>query len=422
MKSSPAVVPSTLRRTMLARSTAAALLMAVTGAAIAQNSPPPATPTTSPAASTQPPSTEAVMAKAGPQMQAVLDQLAELGAEPIASLTPEQARQQPSPADAVKALIESRGETATPEAVGEVRNLTFPGPASTVPVRIYWPERAAAAAGTDATGASESATTARPNAIADADGQPLPVIHYIHGGGWVIADLDTYDASARALANKADAIVVSTHYRQGPEDMFPAAHEDSLAAYQWILDNAESFGGDPERIAVVGESAGGNLAANIAIAARDNGWQEPLHQVLVYPIASNDMNSESYVENANAKPLGKEAMQWFVEHYFESPQQTADPRIALAKRDDLAGLAPATIILAQIDPLRSDGRAYAEALRAAGVPVTLEVYDGVTHEFFGMAAVVDKAEQAQQLAGEQLREAFGQPRSETARSGGGGTR
>ncbi|MBW3549732.1 MAG: alpha/beta hydrolase [Proteobacteria bacterium] len=157
-----------------------------------------------------------------------------------------------------------------------------------------------------------------------------------------------------------------------------------------------------------GIAAWTRLPTVIAIAARDNGWQERLHQVLVYPIANNDMNSESYIENANAKPLGKEAMQWFVEHYFESPQQTADPRIALAKRDDLAGLAPATIILAQIDPLRSDGRAYAEALRAAGVPVTLEVYDGVTHEFFGMAAVVDKAEQAQQLAGEQLREAFEQ--------------
>jgi len=237
----------------------------------------------------------------------------------------------------------------------------------------------------------------------------MPVILYIHGGGWVIADLDTYDASPRALANAAGAIVVSTHYRQGPEAKFPAAHEDALAAYKWVLANAAKFGGDPKRVAVVGESAGGNLAANIAIQARDQKLQAPLHQVLVYPVANNDLNSPSYVENANAKPLNKPMIEWFVKHYLGDPAKAADPRIALAKQPDLAGLPPATIILAQIDPLRSDGEVYAEKLRAAGVPVTVQKYDGVTHEFFGMGAVVDKAKQAQQLAGEKLRAAFAQP-------------
>lgn len=339
--------------------------------------------TTAPAQDTPAPTdtpSETPMAQADPQMQAVLDQLAQLGGEPIETLAPGQARQQPTPADAVAALIESRGETPTPEAVAEVENRTFPGPAGAVPIRIYTPE--------------------------NPSGEPLPVILYIHGGGWVIADLDTYDASPRALANAAGAIVVSTHYRQGPEAMFPAAHEDTLAAYQWVLENAADLGGDPDRIALVGESAGGNMAANIAIAARDNGWRAPLHQVLVYPVADNDLNSPSYLENANAKPLNKPMIEWFVKHYVGDAAKTADPRIALVDQRSHANLAPATIILAEIDPLRSDGEKYAERLRAAGVPVTVQHYEGVTHEFFGMGAVVDKARQAQQLAGEHLKAAF----------------
>lgn len=325
-------------------------------------------------------SNRATPPKADTQMQAVLDQLAKLGGKPIETLEPVEARQQPTPADAVKALLEVQAKSTAPEPVAKVENTTFPGPAGAVPIRVYTP-------------------------AGDSDG-PMPVILYIHGGGWVIAALDTYDASPRALANAAKAIVVSTHYRQGPEHKFPASHDDTLAAYQWLLKNAGKFGGDPKRIALVGESAGGNMAANIAIAARDNNWQAPLHQVLVYPVADNDLNSPSYIENANAKPLNKPMIEWFVKHYVGDAAKTADPRIALVKQPSHANLAPATIILAQIDPLRSDGEKYAEKLRAAGVPVTVQTYDGVTHEFFGMGAVVDKAKQAQQFAGERLRQAF----------------
>jgi len=321
--------------------------------------------------------------KADAQMQAVLDQLATLGGKPIETLEPAEARQQPTPADAVKALLEAQAKPTAPEAVAKVENRTFPGPAGAVNIRIYTPDNPGAG--------------------------PLPVVLYIHGGGWVIADLDTYDASPRAIANAAKAIVVSTHYRQGPEHKFPASHDDTLAAYQWLLKNAAQLGGDPKRIALVGESAGGNMAANIAIAARDNNWQAPQHQVLVYPVADNDLNSPSYIENANAKPLNKPMIEWFVKHYVGDAAKTADPRIALVKQPNHANLAPATIILAQIDPLRSDGEKYAEKLRAAGVPVTVQRYDGVTHEFFGMGAVVDKARQAQQLVGERLREAFAAP-------------
>ena len=321
-------------------------------------------------------------AKPNAPMQAVLDQLQRLGAKPLETLTPEQARRQASPADAVAAVLQTQGKEPTPETVGDVQDRSFAGPEGAIALRIYWPKDASVGS----TG--------------------LPLILYVHGGGWVIANLDVYDASPRALANVAGAIVVSTHYRQGPEHRFPAAHEDTLAAYRWALDNAASLGGDPRRIALVGESAGGNMAANIAIQARDRQWQAPLHQVLVYPVANNDMDSPSYLENAEAKPLGKAAMAWFVSHAFHAPEETADPRISLVRQPDLSGLPPTTIILAQIDPLRSDGELFGEKLRAAGVPVVVQNYDGVTHEFFGMAAVLDEARQAQRLVGERLRAAF----------------
>lgn len=331
----------------------------------------PSTPATAATPASTPPQADA-------QMQAVLDQLGKLGGKPIETLTADEARKQPSPADAVKALLESQGKPTTPEAVAKVENRTFPGPGGAVPIRIYTP---------------------------NGEG-PFPVVLYIHGGGWVIADLDTYDASPRAIANAAKAVVVSTHYRQGPEHPFPAAHEDTNAAYQWLLKNAASLGGDPKRIAVVGESAGGNIAANVSIAARDSQWQAPLAQVLVYPVADDDMNSPSYVENANAKPLNKPMMEWFAKNYLGDASKSSDPRIALVDQANLANLPPTTIILAQIDPLRSEGERLGEKLRAAGVPVTLQRYDGVAHEFFGMGAVVDKAKDAQQLAGKQLQAAF----------------
>ena len=315
-------------------------------------------------------------------MQSVLDQLKALGAKPLETLTPEQARQQASPADATAAAASAMGLDGLPESVGDVQDRSFAGPVGPVAIRIYWPKDATP---TDA---------------------GLPVVLYIHGGGWVIADLDVYDASPRAIANAAGAIVVSTHYRQGPEHRFPAAHEDTFAAYCWVLANSASFGGDATRIALVGESAGGNMAANVAIRARDEGLQAPLHQVLAYPVANNDMESLSYRENATAKPLGKAAMQWFVQHTFRSPDQAADVRIALVAQPDLADLPPTTILLAQICPLRSEGELFAQKLRDAGNDVIVRQWKGVTHEFFGMGAVLPEAKEAQQLAGQRLSEAF----------------
>lgn len=310
-------------------------------------------------------------------MQPVLDALAALGAQPVETLTPEAARRQPTPADAVKRVLEMQGRSTAPEPVGKVEDRMIPGPGGQIPVRIYTP------AGTG----------------------PFPVIVYTHGGGWVIATIDTYDASTRALTNAANAIVVSVEYRKGPENPFPAAHDDSFAAYQWVLANAASIGGDPMRVATAGESAGGNLALATAMTARDRNVRLPVHVLAVYPIADGDTESPSYTEHADAKPLSRAGMQWFFRHALRNPADAADPRISLI-RADLRGLPPTTIINAQIDVLRSDGEELAARLRSAGVAVEREVYEGVVHEFFGMTAVTDEARQAVSEAASGLREAF----------------
>lgn len=319
------------------------------------------------------------MATPAPEMQSVLDNLAELGAKPLHTLTVDQARAQPTPADAVAAVMADQGIDAGPAADIATRDINIPGPAGEIMARVYTPP----------------------------GNGPFPVIVYYHGGGWVIAGIDTYDASARALSLGVGAVVVSSHYRQGPEDVFPAAHDDAYAAYVWVVENAGTLNGDSARMVIAGESAGANLAANVAIMARDAEITQPLHQLLVYPIAGNDMNTPSYLENAEAAPLGKADMAWFVDHAFGAMEDAADPRVNLVGRDDLADLPPATLITAQIDPLRSESVAYGEALRAAGGEVEMMNYDGVTHEFFGMGAVVPQAAQAMEFAVAQLRAALG---------------
>ncbi len=320
-------------------------------------------------------------AKPDPQMQAVLDAHASLGPKPIETLSPEEARKQPSVADAVKKLMNEKG--MKPEEVGDIndtRDVELSG-GRVLDARTYTPK---------------------------GDG-PFPVILYIHGGGWVIADLDTYDASPRALCNGANAVVVSVHYRQAPEHPFPAAHEDVFGAYQWLLQNAGRIKGDSKRIAVVGESAGGNMAAAICMMAKEKGIQMPVHQVLVYPVV--DMTgtpTPSKEENAKAKPLNTAMLDWFGKHLLAKPDDAKNPRLSLLMAgEELKGLPPATIILAQIDPLRSEGESLAKALQDAGVKVNVKLFEGVTHEFFGMAAVVNKAKEAQQLATGDLKAAFG---------------
>ena len=315
-----------------------------------------------------------------PQMQAVLDQLAALHPKPIETCSPAEARVQPSASDAVKALVKKQGKDATPEAVGKVQNMPIPGPVAPIPVRVYTPKGAG----------------------------PFPVLVYWHGGGWVIADLDTYDASCRALCNAATCVVVSCHYRQAPEHPFPAAEEDAVAAYRYVLANAAAMNGDPRRVAVGGESAGGNLAAVVALRARDGMLPAPAHQLLIYPVTDYGFETPSYNDNANAKPLNKAMMKWFWGHYLKG--QLADATNAYTaplKSKTFANLPPATIINADIDPLRDDGKMYADQLKAAGVKVMHKVYPGVTHEFFGMGAVVDTSKEAVMFAAQGLGTAFG---------------
>ncbi|MVN77082.1 alpha/beta hydrolase fold domain-containing protein [Hymenobacter sp. HMF4947] len=310
-----------------------------------------------------------------PEMQAVIEQLTAMsGPTPLAKMTPQEARKAPSAADAAMATMSKFKVPTPPSTADTMSRAVMPG----VKVRIYTPKGAAGA---------------------------LPVIVYYHGGGWVIANLDTYDASVRSLVEQTGAIVVSVAYRQAPENKFPTAHNDSFAAYQWTLKNAASFKGDPQHVAVAGESAGGNLACAVSMMARDKKVQLPKYQLLVYPIAGYDLNTPSYLANTQTKPLNKDLMAWFFKHYLRTPADGKSPMIDLVHAN-LKGLPPTTLITDQYDPLMSEGKMLADNLQKAGVAVKYQNYDGVTHEFFGMAAVVPEAKQAQAFAVEGLKGAL----------------
>jgi acetyl esterase len=319
--------------------------------------------------------------KADKDMQTVLSTLAGLGGKPIETLEPAEARKQPTPADAVMAVLKKQGKDTSPTALVPgvaSADSTIPGPAGALPVRIYTPEGAG----------------------------PFPIVVYYHGGGWVIADKNVYDGGARGLSKQAKAVVVSVDYRLAPEAKFPAQHDDALATYKWAAQNAASIKGDPKRMALAGESAGGNLAIATAMAIRDQGLNAPLHIVSVYPIAqATDLATASYKDSASAKPLNKPMMEWFAKHVFTKPEDKKDPRIDLIHAN-LKGLPPVTLINAQIDPLRSDGDMLASALKKAGVKVEHRMYAGTSHEFFGMAAAVADAKDGQALAGKRLVDAF----------------
>ena len=315
--------------------------------------------------------------KANPQMKAVLIELARMTPVPPYRLTPAQVRRNPGPPDAVRAVLKRQGKSTAPEPVANVENTTVPGPIGRIPVRVYTPRGRA----------------------------PFPVLVYYHGGGWVIANIQTYDASCRALANKAKCVVVSVGYRQAPEYKFPASHEDSYAALQYVMNNTARFGGDPRRVAVGGESAGGNLAGAVCLMARNRKGKMPIYQLNVYPIAGTDLNTPSYLSNAGAIPLSKPFMAWFFRYEVRTPRDLQNPLIAL-DRANVHGLPPATVITDQIDPLQSEGMLYADRLKAAGIPVRFRNYNGVTHEFFSMPAVLDAARAANTFAAEGLTSAF----------------
>ena len=280
-----------------------------------------------------------------PEAQQLLSLLAAAGAPPVEESTVPQAR------EGLRGFVDLQGE---PEDVAAVREAAVPGPAGEVPLRVYTP-------------AGEG---------------PFPVVVYFHGGGWVIGDLDVVDRPCRTLANATGAVVASVDYRLAPEHPFPAAFDDCYAATSWVAAHADELGGDPARVVVAGDSAGGNLAAAVAIAARDRGGPPLAGQLLVYPATDLDFSRPSYRENHEGYLLNTASVQWFWAHYLGAADPGDDPRAWPMRAEDLTGVAPAFVATAEYDPLRDEGEAYADRLRAAGVPVVLQRYDGMIHAFF----------------------------------------
>jgi acetyl esterase len=265
------------------------------------------------------------------------------------------------------------------ELIKNVEDRRIPGPSGTIPVRIYTPEGE----------------------------EPLPVLVYFHGGGWVLCNLGTHDSICRSLANLAGCIVVSVDYRLAPEHKYPAAVEDCYAATCWVAENATAIGGDPKRIAVGGDSAGGNLAAVVTLIARDKNSPSILFQLLIYPVTDYYLpGTASYSENQEGYLLTRRDMIWYFDHYLSDQDEAQDPYVAPLKAPDLSNLPPAMVITAEFDLLRDEGELYAQRLQEADVPVMLKRYNGLIHGLFGKDDGIDQAIQAQIDAANALREVF----------------
>jgi acetyl esterase len=233
----------------------------------------------------------------------------------------------------------------------------------------------------------------------------LPVVVYFHGGGWVIGSVDVYDSVTRGLANAANATVVSVDYRLAPEHPYPAPLDDCWTALQWVAENTTQFEADPNRVAIAGDSAGGNLAATCALMARDAHLDLAL-QALVYPVTDAGLIHPSHTENAEGYLLEEKQMEWFVECYTRGGADIDDWHISPLRADDVSGVAPALVITAEYDVLRDEGEAYADRLADAGVPVEHKRYDGMIHAFFALPTVLDDGKAAMQQVAAALRKAF----------------
>ncbi len=268
-----------------------------------------------------------------------------------------------------------------PQPLPRVEDRRIPGPDGEVPVRVYWPSRA----------------------------DPQPILVFYHGGGFRLGDLDTYDPICRDLAARSGAIIVSVGYRLAPEHVYPAALVDSYAALEWVHSDAADIGGDPTRVAVGGDSAGGNLAAAVALKARDLAGPPIVFQLLIYPVLNfAEMETESHASFAEGYIIGGAAHEFTRDTYLPNPADRRRPYASPLLADDLAGLPPALVITAQFDPLRDEGEMYARALAAAGVRARATRYDGVTHAFlYAPAALSPRTDRALDEAAAALRGAFG---------------
>jgi acetyl esterase/lipase len=308
-----------------------------------------------------------------PQAQAVIDLVVKSGRPAYHQLSPKDARQ---------LFRETRpASTPAPPEIGSVRNLTADGPHGPIPLRIYRP-------------AGVPAST------------PLPAYVCFHGGGWVIGDLDTHDVLGRQITAASGASVVSVDYRLAPEHKFPAAADDAWAATRWVVAHAGELGLDASRLAVGGDSAGGNLAAVVSLLARDAGGPSIALQVLIYPVTDVAAETRSYQDFADGYLLTRDAMRWFVAHYLDARDEAADWRASPLRAPSLAGLPPALVVTAGFDPLRDEGEAYARRLRDAGVRVDSVGYGGMIHGFVPMGRLIDTASHAVTLIAGSLRQAL----------------
>jgi len=308
-----------------------------------------------------------------PQARAVLELVVTSGRPAYHQLSPKDARQ---------LFRETRpASTPTPPDIGLVKNLAADGPRGPIPLRVYRPARVPAST-------------------------PLPALMFFHGGGWVIGDLETHDVLCRQLTADSEACVVAVDYRLAPEHKFPAAVDDAWAATRWVAARAGELAIDAGRLAVGGDSAGGNLAAVVALMARDQAGPPIRLQALLYPVTDRAAETRSYRDFADGFMLTRESMRWFAAHYLNAAEEAADWRASPIRARSLAGLPPALIVTAGFDPLRDEGHAYAERLRDAGGRVDYVCYGGMLHGFVPMGRLIDTGNRAVSLIAGSLRQAL----------------
>lgn len=309
-----------------------------------------------------------------PGAQQVIDLIKSVGRPPYETVGHQEAR---------RLYLEARRVLQPdPVPVGEVRDLTAQGPAGPIAIRLY-------------------------RARAAKNDETQPALVYFHGGGWVIGSLDSHDGVCRELANKADCTILSVDYRLAPEHKFPAGVEDAVAATEWIWEHAATLGVDRNRLGVGGDSAGGNLAAVVALNARDRGMPKLRFQLLIYPACDMGMSHGSIAEFAEQLPLTRSSMKWFIDLYLRNAADAKDWRASPLRARDLKDLPPAYVLTAGYDPLRDEGEAYAAALKAAGVAVEAKRFPGQIHGFLNMGKLISEAATAVQEMGPALKRALG---------------
>ncbi len=307
-----------------------------------------------------------------PQAEALLKDLKDSGAQPFETMTPAEAR---------VAVLGSKDLGGEPEDVDGVDQRFIPGPTADLPVWIYRPVRGGA--------------------------RPLPGLIYFHGSGWVVANIGVCDSFSRSLANRTGCVVVAVNYQKAPEHKFPVPLDDCYAATRWVFDNASALGLDRGRIGVIGDSAGGNLAAAVTLRARDENGPQLAYQVLIYPAVQYGWDTPSALANAEGFLLQRASMEYFWNHYVRNPRDGMNPYCSPLVAEDHSGLPPALIVSAEFDPLCDDGRNYADKLAAAGVSVKFRLYKGMIHGFLRMAGVLDQSKALLDEIGREVKSALG---------------